>query len=117
MELVADLNVVKSLDWDGGEDGGKGKPWQGNSYNDGMERPTLDSLQLGSAKSHGKVKRNVVLVVAHRHEKLELHLCKHLQILDIKLMGEMLEKFVWRSMSHSNRQIRDLIAKAYLLKF
>lgn len=45
-------------------------------HKDRVETPTLHSLQLGSAERHGQVKRNVVLVVAHRHEEIELHLCK-----------------------------------------
>lgn len=42
------------------------------------DRPTLDSLQLGSTEGHRQVERNVVLVVAHSHEEVEFHLCKHL---------------------------------------
>ncbi len=36
-----------------------------------MERPTLDTLQLSSAKCHGQVQRNVVLVVANCHEEIK----------------------------------------------
>ena len=44
------------------------------------EQPTLNSLELGTSKSHGQVKRDVVLVVTHRHEEVKLHLGQDLSV-------------------------------------
>lgn len=39
---------------------------------------TLDPLQLGAPESHGQVEGDEVLVVAHRHQEVKLHLRQHL---------------------------------------
>lgn len=50
-----------------------------NAQRGGENGPlTLDPLQLGAPEGHGQVEGDEVLVVAHRHQEVELHLRQHL---------------------------------------
>lgn len=53
----------------------------GQGHGGGGERVgslTLDPLQFGAPESHGQVEGDEVLVVAHRHQEVKLHLRQHL---------------------------------------
>lgn len=45
----------------------------------GFPTLTLYPLQLGAPERHGQVKRDEVLVVAHRHQEIKLHFSQHLK--------------------------------------